>query len=266
MKRVQIATLLGCLLSALVALPAAAAEATLPSTAEVLRKAQAALNPSRTSVRTLEIQVIAPGGSAVSWTARQARKLVEGHDHILTLLVAPESVAGFAVLAEQMDTLTGAFWVYLPPVRRVRHIVHFGRFENFLGTDLAVEDFGFLSEDDARTTVLEKTRVGGKDAFVLREGPTPGSAYQKVLTWIDAANYLPIRREFYDASGSLWKTQTFENVTVVEGLATPLRIVVVDEQQGGRTTLEVSGIDYEVELADDVFSPEGLPRAREKVH
>lgn len=251
----------GGLLLGLLLLPGfatAAAAGRPPDAAQIARWSRAALYPDLPSTRTLTISVRTAGGATDTWTARQARKNVGGRPSVLTVLRYPESVAGISILAEAHDGNMDAQWVYVPPVQRVRRMVYEGRFENFLGTDLSVEDFGFVDIHETQLTLLGQTEYQGQQAYVLREVPLDRSGYSKILTWVAAGSYMPMRREFFDADGALWKTQRIEHVAVIEGIATPLRVSVVNEQEGGSSDLTVSEVDYQAVLDDGLFHPAAL--------
>jgi len=215
--------------------------------------------PDGPSIRTLQITVQSPDGSNVIWTGRQARKNVDGKPSILTVLDAPERVAGFAILAEALDESMDALWVYVPAVNRVRRMVYDGRFENFLGTEFSVEDFGFADLHPEQLRFLGEVVSGGGKAYVFSEIPLDQSGYSKILTWVAADSYLPMRRELFDSGGKLWKTQRIERVAIIDGIATPTRISVVNEQEGGMTELVVRDVDYAAELDDRLFRPAALP-------
>jgi len=69
---------------------------------------------------------------------------------------------------------------------------------------------------------------------------------------------LPLQRDFYDAAGALWKTETFE-VSTIDGVPTPIRIEMKDLQGKSSTELQISAVRYDGEIPDEVFDPLQLP-------
>ena len=242
-------------------MPAAAASAgdRLPDAAQIARWSRAALHPDLSNTRTLEIEVRSADGSAVTWIARQARKNVAGMPSQLTVLESPASVAGIAILAEASDDSMEALWVYIPAVQRVRRMVYEGRNENFLGTDLSVQDFGFGDVHESQLTMLGQVDIGNRMTWALREVPLDTSGYSRIMTFVSTESYLPVRREYYDSQGALWKTQRYENVAIIDGIATPLRISIINHQGGGSTEVAVREVDYAAQLDDSLFRPSALP-------
>jgi hypothetical protein len=243
--------------------PAAAADDP-PAPAEVVEAVRMALHPDRTSVRDFKIEVDVPDNPPITWTGRQMRKSVGGERRILTVFTAPPSVAGFAILNTEQSRQNDTQWIYVPPVRRVRKLVHEGRYENFLGTDFSVGDFGFLSVDPAAMKVLGKQSKDGRDTWAIEETFGPGAAYSRVLTWITTDGSIPVRREYYDPGGALWKIETRQNIVNIDGTATPLVVAANDVQQGSKSTMTFDGVRYDVQLDDGLFEPARLGSAEER--
>jgi len=113
-------------------------------------------------------------------------------------------------------------------------------------------------------TLLATEEYAGHKAYKVREQEQGQSPYSEVITWVAPDSFLPLRREFYDVAGSLWKIQSFENITVIDGTPTPLKIRMSDEQQKGSTELIIHEVRYDVALSDDQFDPLRLPAVAHK--
>jgi hypothetical protein len=90
--------------------------------------------------------------------------------------------------------------------------------------------------------------------------PQERAYYSRVVTWVAADSLLPLQRDYYDVAGALWKTELFEQVSVIDGVPTPLRIRMNDVQAGTSTEINVSEVRYGVDIPDAVFDPEHLPQ------
>ena len=71
---------------------------------------------------------------------------------------------------------------------------------------------------------------------------------------------LPVQRDYYDVAGALWKTETFE-VTTINGVPTPTRIVMKDLQGKTSTEQQITNVRYGVDIPDAIFDPMKLPAA-----
>ena len=243
---------------------AAPAADTPPHARAIMLKMQAALAPARASSRAIDVVVTSREGETVQWAARELRKTIGGSNAILTVFDAPASVAGFAVLTTQAPDGTHAQWAYVPFVRRVRKVLYEGHHQPFLGTDFTLADLGCVLAHQQNYALLATEEYAGRKAYKIREEDGAQSPYSHVVTWVAVDSFLPLRREFYDVAGQIWKIQLFENVTVIDGTPTPLKIRMTDEQQKGSTELTIREVRYDVELSDDQFDPMRLPAVAQK--
>ena len=235
-----------------------------PHARAIMQKMQAALAPARSSTRAIDIVITTREGESVQWAAREMRKTIGASSAILTVFEAPASIAGFAVLTTQAGDGTHAQWAYIPFVRRVRKVLYEGHDQPFLGTDFTLSDLGCMMALRQDVTLLATEDYAGRKAYKVRAQEEGRSPYSQVLTWVAVDSFLPLRREFYDAAGALWKSQHFENITVIDGTPTPLKVRMIDEQQKGSTELNIREVRYDIELADERFDPMQLPAAAQK--
>jgi hypothetical protein len=236
----------------------AAAEDAKPAVSELLAKVKAGLEPSRPSVRDLEIVIRAPDGAEKKWTGREARKEIAGKASVAIVLIGPPSVAGFAVLASETDDKSREMWMYVPPIERVRKLVYATKFQPFLGTDVTYGDLGLVDLPARSFRLVGTEDLNGRSAHKVESIPVDETIYSRVVTWIDTNSDLPVRREYYDRVGALWRVADYGSPTTIGGVPTLLGITVKDVQDGYATELRYSNVEYDVELADDLFDPKKL--------
>ena len=104
---VGIATVMGGALSAVLA--------SAPDAAGLATEFEKAMSPPYASKRRIDIAVRSPGGETVEWTGQQARKTIGDRGSMVTVLVGPESMKGFAVLVRDAHGEPDTQWVYLRP-------------------------------------------------------------------------------------------------------------------------------------------------------
>ncbi len=163
------------------------------------------------------------------------------------------------LIAEPKDKPT-IMWTYLPALRRVRGLVPVDAYEHFLGTDFTYADLGFVRLHEKYRLLGEKEHAGAHAYRVEEQVPQERAYYSRLITWVAADSLLPLQRDYYDVAGTLWKTELFEQVAVIDGVPTPLRTRMQDVQQKTSTELNVSEVRYNVDIPDALFDPEGLPQ------
>jgi hypothetical protein len=224
-----------------------------PDAASIVRGMKAALEPAHPSVRRLSITVSAHHGDDALWTAGQARKRIDGRARRLMVMLSPKDVQGVSWLAhEGAPGASDEQWVYLPSIRRVRKLTGGSAYEAFLGSDFTYSDLGFETVH-ARYELVGTETKDGMDAF-----PADRWYYQRVVTLVNPRSMLPIERSYYDSTNALWKTERFEQVTTIDGIATPVRLLMEDQQTRGHTHIVMDAVRYDVDLADTLFDPAKL--------
>lgn len=241
-------------------LPASAAAQEKASADAIIGQMKAALEPTKPSLRRIDMTV-KQGGEQRRFTLVQARKALPDGNRSLTVMVAPDDAKGLAYLvAEKPKGQDNVEWLYIPVVRRVRQLVPAENYTSFMDTDFTYADIGFL---DARTTnrLVGTEQVGDKKTYKIESIPDSRTRqwyYSRIVTWVDAATLLPLRREFYSPSKMMFKVETFDEVSRVDGVATPFKITMQNLPAGSSTELAVTDVAYGVEIPDDAFGPDKL--------
>lgn len=233
-----------------------------PEPLALMQQMKEVFEPNQPTTRKVRITVQTQE-EEVHWLAGQAvRQLAEGKE-VLTVLLEPAGLQGNAMLVKEQADQPSVMMVYIPPLRRVREIVPVDAYEHFLGTDFTYADLGLVRLHEHYRFLGEET-YQGKQAYKVEEiVPEERAYYSRIVTWIDADSKLPLKREYYDAAGKLWKIEQFDEVTTIEGVATPLQITMQDVQGKGRTQLRFEQVDYNVDLPATLFEPTHLAQAAE---
>jgi outer membrane lipoprotein-sorting protein len=224
---------------------------------EIVKKMKEVFEPVRPSTRKVTITATS-GGETVQWVARSARKQLPNGKWVLMVLLEPAEVKGNAYMIWEPEDKPSSVWSYLPLLRRVRQLVGVDAYDHFLGTDFTYADLGFVRLQSQYKLLGEEDHAGKKTYKIEETVPQERAYYSRIVTWVDKASSLPLRREYYDVAGTLWKTETFD-ITTIDGVPTPTRILMQDLQGKTSTEMRVSEIRYDVDIPDSLFNPAGLP-------
>lgn len=237
------------------------AQATPPEVMTIVEQLKVVFEPTRPSIRKVEISVSTHKGTpGVQWVAGEVRKQLADGKRTLLVMLEPESVRGNALLIQERGDEDDTMWVYSPSVQRVRGIVPVDAYERFLATDFTYADLGFVSRRSTYRLLGEEERAGVR-AYKVEEVPQEQWYYSRILTWVAVDSLLPLQRDYYDRAGDLWKTEIFDQVTVIDGVPTPLRIRMVNVQQNTTTEFKMSEVRYDADVPDELFDPQRLPQA-----
>ena len=137
---------------------------------------------------------------------------------------------------------------------------------SLFGTAFSYEDFDRLQGQirSSHVEAMGEVRSSGRDAYLVEAKPSEGeeSTYTRVRSLIDAETCLPLRVEYFDASGELSKrletdAETFEQV---KGIWIARSVTMTDLQEGIESVLSIDSIRFDEDVPDRVFTPASLAR------
>lgn len=229
---------------------------------KIVRQMKEVLEPDRPSVRKIDISVSGENRLNIHWEARKATATLPDGKWALIVLLDPPNVRGSALLVQEREGSAGDKWVYLPSVRRVRRILPVTAYEYFFNSDFTYADLGFVPYAGSYERVGEEQH-SGEAAYKLIFCPKDPWYYSRIVMWVSKETHLPLERNYYDIRGLLWKKETFEQVTVIDGIPTPLRIKMEDVQFDRRSVFDISEVAFDVAIPKELFNPAMLPKAAE---
>ena len=149
-------------------------------------------------------------------------------------------------------------WLYMPALDLVKRIAASDKRTSFVGSDFVYEDISGRSLDEDTHELIETT----DKLFVVRNVPKdPDSvefSYYNVS--IDRKTYVPVKMEFYDKNGKLYKTIESAKIEEIQGFPTVVKSVVSNLQTGSKTEMEFSKVQYNIGLDDSIFTERYLRR------
>src|SRR6266542_3373129 len=148
------------------------------------------------------------------------RVLKSENDKTRVLFLEPASAKG-----QEMLKVGDNMWVYMPNLKRALRIASR---ESFQGGDFNNGD------------IMRVNYVADYSAKLLPEADASGwvvdlaaksseASYDRIRLWLDKVKRLPVRAEYYAASGKLLRSASFESVKTFHGLERPSRIVMRNE-------------------------------------
>ena len=190
-----------------------------------------------------------------------------GDQNYYVYFMRPADVRGMVYMVHKhagMDTDDDR-WLYMPALDLVKRIAASDKRTSFAGSDFLYEDVSGRSLD-ADTHELSDETDG---VYIVKNIPErPESVeFSYYNVHISKENWLPVKMEFYDKHGKVYRT--IESVTVKNIEAekdgetvvypTVVKSVVKDLNRKSTTTMEFSDIEYNIGLGD-LFSERYLRR------
>lgn len=154
-------------------------------------------------------------------------------------------------------------WLFIPAVRLVKRIAASDKRSSFVGSDFTYEDVSGRDLEDDSFRLLREDVLDGKPVYVLESTPKdPKSAnYSRKVSYIDRAILIPLKEEYSDATGKIFKVYTTDVIQRLvpksgkgEGYWTIMKRTMKDLTSGHRTEVSFTKAEYDVGLPDDIFT------------
>lgn len=152
-------------------------------------------------------------------------------------------------------------WLFIPAIDLVKRIAANDKFSSFVGSDFTYEDVSGRKPEEDTHALLRKEETGGKNCFVIESIPKETSVYTKRVSWIDEANFLPLKEEFYDKQKELYRRFEAQGIRDINGILTVTQRIMKNIKTGHRTEVTVQEVRYNLGIEDDIFSERYLRRA-----
>ena len=153
-------------------------------------------------------------------------------------------------------------WLYLPALDLVKRIAASDKRTSFAGSDFFYEDVSGRSIDEDTHELAQTT----DDYYVMKNTPkNPGEVeFSAFKMYVDKKTYLPMKVEFLDKKGELYRLYEVLQTKDIQGHPTPTITKMTDLKSGGHTTIEFTDIEYDTGMDENVFTERylrKLPRA-----
>ena len=185
-----------------------------------------------------------------------------GTDHALILITGPARDKGTAFLKRERE-----MWNWQPVIDRTIKMPPSMMMQSWMGSDFKNDDLVRESStiNDYTHKILGTETVAGRKCWKLELMPKADAAvvWGKIIIWIDQAEYMQMKTEFYDEDDYLVNTMAGKNIKRMDGKLLPsiLEITPADEPDS-KTVLEYLTLDFGIDMKESFFSVQNMKRVR----
>lgn len=179
-----------------------------------------------------------------------------GDQQFLVVFSQPSDVRNTAFLVDKHMDRDDDRWLYLPGLDLVKRISAGDKRTSFVGAHYFYEDVSGRRPSDDTHEFVETN----DDFYVLKHTPIdPLSVeFSSYVTWIDRDTFLPMKIEYTNAAGNLYRRVEVFEVEEFDGHPTVTSSRVSDLLTGGKTDMQFRYIKYDVGLPETVFTERSL--------
>jgi len=174
----------------------------------------------------------------------------------------PSDVKGLVFMAWKNIGEADDRWLYLPALDLVKRIAASDERSSFVGSHFFYEDVSGRDIDEDTHKFLEETN----DYYVIKSVPKELDSveFASYTSWVDKVTFLPMRMEYTDSNGKIYRVFSIQNVEMIEGYPTIIDAEMKDSAMGGKTILHYSAVKYSTGIGGNIFSERFLRRPPRK--
>ncbi|MCG2716628.1 MAG: outer membrane lipoprotein-sorting protein [Candidatus Marinimicrobia bacterium] len=228
-----------------------------PSGSEILDKIIDLMNPENAK-GVMEQTIVTTSGD--TRTFKYDMYMTNRGEKSLMRYLSPSRVKGNALL---MTDFSDNIWMYNRRTGRVRKLASHAKKQKFEGSDFTYEDMG--SGDSWKTDfnpVLKGIeKVDKVHCFKLElQAKSEDVSYSKMICWVRVGDFFPIQIDYYDEKNVFTKTLFLQDIRTIEGVLTPMKMVMRNNLDRTETVMEYVNITYDVEFDKGFFSERNLKK------
>lgn len=229
-----------------------------PTAKEIIQKANDRFNGEKTSISTMAMTIVRP-----SWERTiEFRNWTSGRNYALTLITKPASERGQTFLKRKNE-----MWNWNPTIDRLIKLPPSMMSQGWMGSDYTNDDILRESSvvNDYTHEIEGEETLDGRECYRIRMEAKEEAAviWGHQIRWIDKKDFLFLKSEYYDEDGYLVRTELGKSIKMMDGRLIPTRIELIPaEEEGNKTILEISEIEFNPPIDDQFFSQQNMKRVR----
>lgn len=179
-----------------------------------------------------------------------------GDQQFLVVFSQPSDVRNTVFLVHKHIDRDDDRWLYLPGLDLVKRISAGDQRTSFVGAHYFYEDVSGRSPSEDSHDLIETS----DEFYVLEHRPKdPQSVeFTAYTTWIDRETLLPMKIDYENASGEIYRRVEVLQVEDIDGHPTVTASRVSDLVGQGHTDMQFRYIKYDIALPEQVFTERSL--------
>jgi outer membrane lipoprotein-sorting protein len=227
------------------------------SATDIVKKADDNMR-GKTSQADITIKIIRP-----TWSREMTMKAwSKGDDYSMILVTSPAKEKGTVFLKRIKEV-----WNWIPTIERNIKLPPSMMSQSWMGSDFTNDDLvkEASSVVDYDHTLLGEENVLDKDCYKIKMIPKPSAAivWEKVIVWIDTADFLQLKAEFYDEDGALVNIMNSSDIKELGGrkITSKIEMFPVDKK-GNSTVIIYNDIVFDAPMNDNFFTTRNMKQLK----
>lgn len=184
-------------------------------------------------------------------------KRIKNRDHVVTTFISPPDVRGVKFLVIENPTGDDDQRIYLPAIKRTRRISSSQKSGSFMGSQFSYEDLQSQDPAKFKHQRMADMPLNGQDCYVVQSTPLDVSdtQYSKSIWWVRKDAWVPIRAEFYDKKGNLFKVLEVQKLEKMPDGTWLTKLMKMSDVQARKVTImQIIRHQANAPIKDSVFT------------
>lgn len=185
-----------------------------------------------------------------------------GTEYSLILITAPARDKGSAFLKRTQE-----MWSWQPSIDRSIKMPPSMMMQSWMGSDFTNDDLVKESSilDDYDHKLLGSDEQQSRDCWKIEliaheDAPV---VWGKIIMWVDKAESMQLRTEFYDEDDYLINTMIGTEIKQMDGKWLPSKLEIIPaEEEGHKTVMEYISLDFDIDIKQSFFSVQNMKRVK----
>lgn len=179
-----------------------------------------------------------------------------GEQDYVVLFSRPADVRNTVFLVHKRPGKDDDRWLYLPALDLVKRIAAGDKRTSFVGSHFLYEDVSGRAIEEDHHELVETT----DRHYLVKNTPKNAGSEEFVswTVWIDKKSFLPVRMEYRNDSGEVYRRIEVIETAEFQGHETVTIMKISDVASGGHTTAEFRNVEYDLGIPLDVFTERTL--------
>ena len=186
----------------------------------------------------------------------------KGSNKAISVVTSPAKEKGTVFLMRDKEV-----WNYMPSVDRTIKLPPSMMLQNWMGTDLTNDDLIKQSSlvVDYSQKIIGEEKVAGLTCWKIELTPNEEASvvWGKIIIWIDKADFMQMKTEFYDEDEFLINSMVASDVKTFDGKRLPSKLTITPEDKAGnKTIITYQVMKFDLTIDESKFTTSYMKRVK----
>jgi outer membrane lipoprotein-sorting protein len=192
----------------------------------------------------------------------------DGVEKRLIRFMEPADIKGTGLLTYDYEEDEDDIWLYMPVLRKSRRIVSTEKSKNFMGSEFTYADMIPPSLNEFKFNLLNEEEINNIRCYQIEwipvdEDIADENGFSRRITFVGKEDFMIRKSLYYDIDDELQKELLVKNIKELDPVNhryRAMKMEMINHQNGRRSVLENTKLEFNPNIIDDYFTLRYLER------